>query len=131
MEEHRRYNVRCAVFGSKPHPSVEWYIGDDKIEDPSKKDLVKKDNRVISVLNYVAKSAHNGRNLTCKAYNKKIPYDYVKDSVAIVVQCMMPMIFIKTTLLMHFITPRQAEDGNVIGKIDQCAPNQTGRRCLL
>jgi hypothetical protein len=41
----------------------------------------------ISVLNYVADSAHNGFNITCKAYNKMILFDYVEDTVPLSVQC--------------------------------------------
>ena len=31
MEEHRKYKVRCAVFGSKPEPRIEWFINGEKI----------------------------------------------------------------------------------------------------
>ena len=31
MEEHRKYKVRCVVFGSKPEPHIDWYIGGEKI----------------------------------------------------------------------------------------------------
>ena len=32
MEEHRRYKLRCAVFGSKPAPVIDWYINGNKID---------------------------------------------------------------------------------------------------
>ena len=39
------------------------------------------------MLNYIAESAHNGLELSCKAQNQMIKYDYVKDSVRIIVHC--------------------------------------------
>jgi hypothetical protein len=32
MEENRRYKARCAVFGSKPPPKIDWYINGKKID---------------------------------------------------------------------------------------------------
>ena len=43
--------------------------------------------KTISVLNYVAESKHNGMNLTCKAYNPRIRFDIVQDSIRINVHC--------------------------------------------
>ena len=32
LEEHKKYKVRCAVFGSKPPPVIEWYINREKLD---------------------------------------------------------------------------------------------------
>ena len=53
----------------------------------SLQELLKKEEKSVSILTYTAESAHNGLNMTCKAYNQKIHYDYVEDSVPIVVHC--------------------------------------------
>ena len=50
-------------------------------------ELLKKEEKSVSILTYTAESKHNGLNMTCKAYNQKIHYDYVEDSVPIVVHC--------------------------------------------
>ena len=50
-------------------------------------ELLKKEEKSVSILSYTAESSHNGLNMTCKAYNQKIHYDYVEDSVPIVVHC--------------------------------------------
>jgi hypothetical protein len=32
MSENRKYKVRCVVYGSKPPPIIDWFIGGQKIE---------------------------------------------------------------------------------------------------
>lgn len=85
MEEHRRYKIRCAVVGSKPAPVIDWYINDKKIEVSH--EIIQKEEKTVSLLNYVAESEHNGLNITCKAYNQQMRYDYVQDTVPINVHC--------------------------------------------
>lgn len=48
---------------------------------------MQKEDKSISLFNYVAESEHNGLNMTCKAYNNKMRFDTVEDSVPIVVHC--------------------------------------------
>lgn len=57
-----------------------------------------KEDKTVSILNYVAEAAHNELNLTCKAYNRMILYDYVEDTAPLVVQC--TFIF-SITMTMH------------------------------
>ena len=66
-----------------------------KVMYSSLQELLKKEEKSVSILSYTAESSHNGLNMTCKAYNQKIHYDYVEDSVPIVVHCKLPYAKIK------------------------------------
>ncbi|XP_064104739.1 uncharacterized protein LOC135214400 isoform X2 [Macrobrachium nipponense] len=73
-------DVECHVWGSRPSPSVVWWLGHQMI--PTTQSIVLDEgNETISVLNFVPTPRDDGNMLICQATNEKLPDQAVQDSI--------------------------------------------------
>ncbi|XP_068209109.1 uncharacterized protein [Palaemon carinicauda] len=77
-----RADVECHVWGSRPPPSVVWWLGPQMI--PTTQSIVLDEgNETISVLNFIPTPRDDGNMLICQATNEKLPDQAVQDSIVL------------------------------------------------
>ncbi|KAK8376224.1 hypothetical protein O3P69_008728 [Scylla paramamosain] len=69
--------VECKVWGSRPPPSVVWWLGSTMLAPSHAKE---EGNVTISVLKLTPKAEDDGAMLICQATNEKLPDQAVQDS---------------------------------------------------
>lgn len=71
--------VECKVWGSRPPPSVVWWLGSTMLA-PSHAKAQEEGNVTVSVLKFTPKAEDDGAMLICQATNEKLPDQAVQDS---------------------------------------------------
>ncbi|XP_042232881.1 uncharacterized protein LOC121873411 [Homarus americanus] len=71
--------VKCRVWGSRPPPTVVWWLGSVMLP-PTHTKVVEDGNLTISILHFTPKPQDDGAMLICQATNEKLPDQAVQDS---------------------------------------------------
>ncbi|XP_045472886.1 nephrin-like isoform X2 [Harmonia axyridis] len=65
----KEYRMTCKSFGSRPPATIEWFIGNKKVDSVYVQTVEADDNSSISVLTFTPKREENGLDLICRAKN--------------------------------------------------------------
>ncbi|XP_071533705.1 uncharacterized protein [Panulirus ornatus] len=74
-----RAEVQCKVWGSRPPPTVVWWLGSVMLP-PTHTKVLEEGNLTVSVLHFTPKPQDDGAMLICQATNEKLPDQAVQDS---------------------------------------------------
>ncbi|CAG9565133.1 unnamed protein product [Danaus chrysippus] len=73
----KRYEVECKTTGSRPDASVTWWKNNRQLKRMAKN--FSENNETLSVLSLVPSVEDDGKYLTCRAENKRIPDSAIED----------------------------------------------------
>ncbi|KAJ8674506.1 hypothetical protein QAD02_005768 [Eretmocerus hayati] len=97
----KRYEITCRSSGSKPPASLSWYKGSKRLENSSRD--FQEEGRSMSVLSWKPNAEDDGKYLTCRAENRRLPEATIED---------------KWKLKVHFAPIVQLRIGSTIGSRD-------------
>ncbi|XP_042870627.1 uncharacterized protein LOC122252301 isoform X2 [Penaeus japonicus] len=74
-----RAEVQCKVWGSRPPPTVVWWLGSVMLS-PTHTKVMEDSNMTVSILHFTPQPQDDGAMLICQATNEKLPDQAVQDS---------------------------------------------------
>lgn len=74
-----RAEVQCKVWGSRPPPTVVWWLGSVMLS-PTHTKVMDDSNMTMSILHFTPQPQDDGAMLICQATNEKLPDQAVQDS---------------------------------------------------
>ena len=84
------YLVTCEVAGSRPEPTVTWWLGSSQLGGVGYPTPVEKkmaDDIVKYELYLIPEMEDHGKNLVCRADNTEVADSGIEDSVTLSVYC--------------------------------------------